>query len=436
MDLITGNVRKLYRKYLTTSMASALAISIFSFVDTIAVGQSEGPVGSAAMAVIIPFFGILVFISSLCGVGGAVLLGNARGEGKEEKGNAYFTAAVVLIITILLLVWGAFALFHNRIFTLFGADAALMPKVMEYAKWMIWTFPVFVAPIFISAFVRNDGAPELSMASVIIGGGFNIFGDWFFVFPLGMGMEGAAIATVLGNVVQVLVLLTHFFRKRCRLRLVRPHQMGAAFRRILTIGFGASIINLGTVVIGILMNNQIMRYGDATHLAVYGMLATIMDLFQMAFGGVGQAIQPIVSANCGAKQPDRIRRVWKLALRTVLVMGVFFTALGELFPQQLARLFMDVTPEVLQAAPGIVRPFFTMFLFVGFTILTIYYLQSNLHGSLSMLIAILRSIVLSSLTILLLPALFGVTGIWIALPVTDLIAAAIALFCARKHVSA
>lgn len=435
MDLITGNIRRLYRKYLTTAMASALAISIFSFVDTIAVGQSEGPVGSAAMAVIIPFFGILVFISSLCGVGGAVLLGNARGEGKEEKSNAFFTAALILIVAIMLLAWGAFALFHDQIFTLFGADAALMPKVMEYAKWMIWTFPVFVAPIFISAFVRNDGAPELSMASVIIGGGFNIFGDWFFVFPLGMGMEGAAIATVLGNVVQVVILLIHFFRKRCRLRLVRPHRMLAAFRKILTIGFGSSIINLGTVVIGILMNNQIMRYGDATALAVYGMLATIMDLFLMAFGGVGQAIQPIVSANCGAKQPARIRQVWGMALRTVLVMGVFFTALGELFPQQITRLFMDATPEVLQAAPGIVRPFFTMFLFAGITVLTIHYLQSNLHGNLSMLIALLRSIVLSGLLILLLPALFGAAGIWVALPAVDLIAAAVALVCARKYVS-
>ena len=427
MDFITGDIKQLYRKFLTASMASAMVMSIYSFVDTIAVGQSEGPAGAAAMAVITPLYGVLIFLGILCGVGGSVLYGNARGEGKEEKANALFTAATGLMLFLILLVWIIFALFHQQIFTFFGADAELMPKVMEYARWLIWFLPAFILPTFISSFIRNDGAPGLAMAAVIIGGCVNIFGDWFFVFPLGLGMTGAAIATVLGTSVQVIIMCIHFFTKKCTLRIVKPNHVKPAICQTLGIGFGASILDLGTVILSIIMNNQIMRYGDTNALAVYGVVATITSLFQALYCGVGQAIQPIVSANCGAMQADRIKQVWKMALTTVIVLGIGFTAIGELFPTQIVRLFMDVTPEVLVAAPGIIRPFFLLFLFLGITVLATYHLQSIMHARMSMMVAVLRSVVISGLLIYILPLFVGVWGVWIAMPISELIVAAVAL---------
>lgn len=432
MDFITGDIKQLYRKFLTASMASAMGMSIYSFVDTIAVGQSEGPAGAAAMAVITPLYGVLIFLGILCGVGGSVLYGNARGEGKEEKANALFTAATGLMLFLILLVWIIFALFHQQIFTFFGADAELMPKVMEYARWLIWFLPVFILPTFISSFIRNDGAPGLAMAAVIIGGCVNIFGDWFFVFPLGLGMTGSAIATVLGTSVQVIIMCIHFFTKKCTLRIVKPNHVKPAICQTLGIGFGASILDLGTVILSIIMNNQIMRYGDTNALAVYGVVATITSLFQALYCGVGQAIQPIVSANCGAMQADRIKQVWKMALTTVIVLGIGFTAIGELFPTQIVRLFMDVTPEVLVAAPGIIRPFFLLFLFLGITVLATYHLQSIMHARMSMMVAVLRSVVISGLLIYILPLFVGVWGVWIAMPISELIVAAVALVYIKR----
>ena len=124
--------------------------------------------------------------------------------------------------------------------------------------------------------------------------------------------------------------------------------------------------------------------GNTTNaLAIYGVVATITSLFQALFCGVGQAIQPIVSANCGAKHPERIREVWDMALITVLLMGAGFTCLGELFPKQIISLFIAATPEVLQAAPGILRPFFLLFVSLGVTVLSTYYLQSTMQGNVS-----------------------------------------------------
>lgn len=290
MNFLTGNPRKLYFKFLSASVLSALVVSVYAFVDTIAVGQSEGPLGTAAMAVITPLYGLFAFFSILCGIGGAVQMSKAKGEGNEEKGDAYFTSAVIMMSVITAIFWIVLFFFHQQIFSFFGANAELMPHVMAYAKWMLMFFPAFVAPAFLGAFIRNDGAPNLVMTAVILGGCANVFGDWFFVFPLGMGMEGAAIATVVGILIQIMVMCAHFFSKKCRLKLVKPFVLSKGIGNLVKVGFGSGIIELGTVVIAVLMNNQIMKYGTTTELAIYGVLVTIFQLFSAIFSGVGQAI--------------------------------------------------------------------------------------------------------------------------------------------------
>lgn len=143
------------------------------------------------------------------------------------------------------------------------------------------------------AFIRNDNAPERAMAAVIIGECVSFFGDWFFVFPLGMGMKGAAIATVTGTTAQILVLGSHFSTKKCSLRLVKSSHVLPAIRETIMTGFGTAILDLGVVI---LPNNQINRYGSAVALAVYGVVSTAASLIQVLFNGVGQALQPIVFA--------------------------------------------------------------------------------------------------------------------------------------------
>lgn len=433
MNLIRDDIRKLYLKFLFPSMAGAMVMSVYSFVDAIAVGQSEGALGTAAMAVISPVYGITVFLAILCGVGGSVLMSIAKSQGNEEKGNACFTASVILIGLLTLAVWAAFLLFQGPIFSLFGADDTVMPKTIEYGRWVVWFMPVFIFPIFIGAFLRNDSAPRLAMTAVIVGGCVNMFGDWFLVFPMKMGMNGAAIATVIGTCVQGLIMISHFFCPNCTLKLVRPRHTLRGIGRILRVGFEAGVLDLGSVAIAALMNNQIVAYGSATELAIFGVLSTIMALFQALFGGVGQAIQPLVSANFGARQKKRIRQVWTLSLRTVLLMGIAFTLLGELFPVPITRIFMAATPEVLAAAPEICRLFFPLFPFLGVVVLGDYMLQSVMEEKMSAVLGLMHSALLSGAMILILPRFLGLSGVWLAMPITELITAAVAyLYTSKK----
>lgn len=237
MNFLTYDIKKLYVKYLLASIGSATVMSIYSFVDAIAVGQAVGPMGTAAIAVLNPFFSIMVFLGILCGIGGAVLMGNAKGEGLEKRGNEYFTAALLMMCIIVAIGWILAFLFHEPIFRFFGADDESMPYVMEYGKWLIWFFPAYILPLFLAAFLRNDGAPGLATAGVIIGGSFNVFGDWLFCFPLDMGMTGAAIATVGGAGIQAIVMCLHFFRKeKCHLKLVFSKYILSDMRRVLLLG--------------------------------------------------------------------------------------------------------------------------------------------------------------------------------------------------------
>lgn len=168
-------------------------------------------------------------------------------------------------------------------------------------------------------------------------------------------------------------------------------------------------------------------------LAIYGVMTTIAALVQAMYCGVGQAIQPLVSANFGGRQYGRVRQFLKMSVVTVLIMGVLFTVLAECLPVPIVQLFMDATPEVLAAAPNSMRLYSLLYLFLGFTVLSTYYLQSVMRDRASMAIGILRSLVVSGLLLYLLPLFWGINGVWLALPISECIVTVVAaVFLSKK----
>lgn len=336
MNLLKDDVKKLFLKFLIPAISSAIAVAAYSLVDTIAIGQGVGADGTAACAVALPIFSIANFIALLCGIGGCVLRSQAKGEGNEEKGNAYFTSAVCLVAVITLAVWGTGNLIQNDFYRLCGADEVLMPYAKEYGAWIFACLPSFVITAFLGAFIRTDGSPKYVMCSTLIGGAVNIVGDWLFVFPLNMGMAGAAIATVLGSMTQAMFLLIYIILKKTSLKLVKPHHWIPAFKKIVMVGFGSGIGALSVIAVSFIANNQIMKYCGAPSLAVYGVLGTVSALFLSIFSGIGQAAQPIVSENYGAGNVNRYWKTEGLGMKTAVLFGILFTAVCVAFPTVVA----------------------------------------------------------------------------------------------------
>ena len=429
MDLLKDNIGKLYLKFLFPSLFSALVTTIYSFVDTIAIGQGVGTDGAAACAIIYPILGISSLFGFLCGIGGSVRFGKARGEGQIEKANAYYTASLILVIVLTIIVWPLTILFKTQIFTLFGASKALMPLVLEYGDWIIWTFPAFILSAYFTCMVRCDGAPNVVMGAVIAGGVFNVFGDWFLVFPMDMGMAGAAIATAGGTVIQLIVLCAFLFTKRSHLKIVKPWKLSKAFFKSVTAGFSASVLEFAFIVLTCILNNQIMRYGGEAALSVFGVVLSCSGMFQHIFTGVGQAIQPVATTNYGAGQIKRISYLRRISEWTVIFMGIFFMLSGILFPTQIIHFFVDATPEVLEAAPTIMRIYFISFLFMGVNIWGTFYFQSIMYTRTSTMLTVLRGIVVSAVLLYLLPIWLGIRGVWWAMVFTEGIVTGITLIC-------
>lgn len=304
-----------------------------------------------------------------------------------------------------------------------------MPLVKRYTDPIVWTMPFFIFSSYLSCLVRSDGAPGRVMSAVVIGGVFNIFADWLFVFPLKLGMTGAAVATVIGTVIQFIVLCSYFFTQNCSLKLVKPFRLSIALRNILIAGLSAGVIDIAFIILTVILNKQILRYGGEAALTVFGVLISCSGMFQHLFSGVGQAIQPIVSMNFGAGQFQRIREVDKLSVITALIMGIMFSIVGVLFPLQLTTFFVDVTPQIIEIAPKIVRIYFLSFLPMGINIQATYYLQSVMRTKWSNILSLLRGLIISGALSYLLPLLWGIDGIWWAMVIAEFVVVIFSIIC-------
>lgn len=427
MDLLHSDIKRTFFQFFVPSIGGALVVTLYSFVDTIAIGQGVGPDGTAACAVLLPIFALATFVGVLCGVGGSVLMSRSKGAGDAEKGNAYYTASLLLVGVLTVLIWVGTYLFQEEIYRLFGADDTLLPYAMEYGTLIVLTMPSFVLTSFLANFLRNDGVPGFVMTATVIGAAVNIFGDWFFVFPLGMGMFGAALATALGSVLQVLIMAGYLFTKRCGLKLVKPYRLLPAWKKIFRNGFGTGFSEIAIILATFVANNQIMRYSDNAGLAMYGMLSTIAALFIHIYTGAGQAAQPIASVNYGAGQVRRYWAVYRLGLGTTLILGTAFTLLCLLLPEEITRLFIKVTPEVLAIASRTFRLYAVSFLPLGINIFLSVYLQSILRSKAAAVIAVFRGLLLNCALLYLLPLLWDADGIWLSFPAAEGIVAVLGL---------
>ena len=422
MDFLNGNIKPMYFKYLSAAFGSAMISSIYSIVDTAMVGQYHGPQGTAALAVVAPVWNIIYSLGLLVGIGGSVIFSTRRGSEKSDGSeHQYFTAAVIGAVVLSILAWVRVLGFQRPVLTFFGADEALLALAQSYMRPIQYVFPLFLFNQLLAAFLRNDNAPGLATLGVLSGGIFNIFGDYFFVFPCDMGIYGAGLATAIGAGISFLVMLTHFFSRKNTLRLIKPENLLRRLQEIAVTGFSTFFIDVAMGILTVLFNRQIMQYLGASALAIYGPIIQVSTFVQCCAYSVGQASQPIISTNFGAGKGERIKETLRLALWTTGFFGVFWTVLSMAFPNAYIRIFMTPTPEILDMAPAIVRTYALSFLLLPFNIFSTYYFQAILKPKAAFVVSVARGLVISGILILALPVLVRADAIWFAMPVTELL---------------
>ena len=437
MDLLNGNIKPMYFRYLSAAFGSAIITSVYSIADTAMVGQYHGPQGTAALAVVAPVWNIIYSLGLLMGIGGSVIFSTRRGSEKSGGSeNQYFTSAVIGAAVLSVLAWIGVMCFERPILTFFGADGSLLPLAQSYMRPIRYVFPLFLLNQMLAAFLRNDGAPALATLGVLSGGVFNIFGNYFFVFACDMGVYGAGLATAIGSGISFLVMLAHFASRKNTLRLVKPERLLRKLREISVTGFATFFIDVAMGILTVLFNRQIMKYLGASALAVYGPIIQVSTFVQCCAYSVGQAAQPILSTNFGAGKGGRIRETLRLALWTAAFFGAFWPALSMACPNVYIRIFMAPTPEILSMAPAIVRTYALSFLLLPFNIFSTYYFQAIIQPKAAFVVSVAWGLVISGVLILTLPVLVSADAIWFAMPITELLAALYAAGAIRKYTRA
>ena len=435
MDLTEEKVEKLYFKYLIAAFGSALISCIYGMVDMSVVGKYHGPDGTSALAVVAPVWNVIYSLGLLTGIGGSVIMSALHGEGKvtKKEENQYFSVAIIFSIVLAVLSWIVVIFFEKPILRFFGASTDnLLSIACEYLKPIKVVFPLFLFNQMLAAFLRNDNDPTLATIAVISGGVFNVFGDIFFTFTLDLGSFGAGLATAIGTGLTFIVLMTHFLKKANTLKTEKPQKVIKKMQEIAVNGFSSFFIDVAMGVLTVIFNRQIMKYLNTSALAVYGVIINISTFAQCCAYSVGQASQPIISTNFGAKMYDRIKEILKYAIITSIIFGIIFTVSSLCVPNVFVNIFMNPTEEVIQIAPQIIRRYAISFLILPFNIFSTYYFQATLKPKTAFIVSIARGLLISGALIMLLP-LINSTLIWFAMPITELLVMIFVIFSIKRN---
>lgn len=421
MNLLEDKPSQLFRKFLYPSLGSAMIMSIYTMVDAIAIGKGVGPLGLSALNITTPLLCILMSTGLLFGIGGASLMSFHFGKSNPKDAKNIFTISFIGVLSCSILYWFIYSIFFNQLATLLGATPLIFNYVKDYMFWINIFIPVITCSNFLSAFVRNDNDPSRAMIGVISGGIVNIFLDYLLVFPINMGIGGAALASAIGMCFSSFIMTTHFLTKRNQLCFIRPFHIFKNLRAVLSSGMPSFLNEFANGLIVCLFNIQILRYADETTLSVYGVIANCAILFTSLFSGVGQAAQPLISTNYGSERTDRINLFKKYGFISVIIMGALFSSICIIYPNTVTRLFMNPTAEIQNIANEAIRIYSAAFFFMGINLFASYYFQSILQPIKALIVSILRSILLSCSFVYIFPIFFSTIGIWYVMPVTEFI---------------
>ncbi len=248
----------------------------------------------------------------------------------------------------------------------------------------------------------------------------------------GLGIEGAAIATVAGHGIVFLIQLAHLFSPKNTIAFTRFSSFWKRGAKIASIGFSSFFCSVGMGIVVVLFNNQIVRYLGNNELAVYGVAGNLFTLVQTFSYGIGNAAQPIVAENMGAGNADRVRQIRNLGCYVAAGIGLAVMAIALLMPSQIVRLYMKPSAEILAVAPGILRRYFTCLLFLPFNVYATYYLQAVQRKKASLMVSLLQSVLLSAIFLYLFPVIFGSASIWYVMLFAELLTALVVILLLRK----
>lgn len=438
-DLDHLPVKTLFWRYAIPSVIGMLVTGLYAVIDGIFVGHYVGAVGLAAINLAYPAVMVQIGLAAMLGMGAATRIAMLRGAKQYPQARQTLISAL-LILLLLGVVVPLLAIPHiEQILLWLNADHDLAVKheAQSYLWWMMAGTLVNIGPMLLTCLVRNDGRPRLATGLMVLGAILNIILDYIFVGKLGLGLAGAAQATLIAEGVLLLLALAYFFSRHARLRLaldcLRPDWQSV--RPIVVLGISSLLMELNLALLLFSHNFQLLRWGDDISVAAYAIAGYSESMFTLLLHGLAIGLQPVLSHAMGAARPERAAQALGYGIRVCLLIGFAALLIIQLFPASIASLYSDGDASLIAAGSHALRLHLFALPLDGLVLLGSIALQSMGMTRQALLLTSAKTVLLL-FSLWLLPTTFGLNGVWLAMPVVNVllgIAVSLLLWRAWQH---
>lgn len=418
--------RSLLRFSLPT-IVMLIFMSLYSIVDGVFVSQFIGTNALSAINIVWPLLNLVCAIAIMFGTGGSAVVARKLGEGDENGARHAFTLIALTAAAAGVLIALLGGIFFEPLLRLFGATDVLAPYCRDYLGTLLPFLPMNLLQMLFQIFFVTASHPHLGLGLTIASGVLNAVLDYIFIVPLGMGIRGAALATAAGYLIPSLYGIFFFAHKRSTLHFVRPRWDGRLLGQTCANGSSEMIVNLSNAVTTLLYNLIMLRLAGEDGVAAITIILYVQFIFTGFYQGFSDGIAPVVSYNYGSRNTAQLRRIFRIALTFLLASALVLTLVSELSSDVLVGIFARAgTPAHALAAHGF--PIYSVnFLFVGFNIFCSSFFTALSNGRISAAVSFLRTCVFLIGGLALLPTLCGTLGVWLAVPLAELLTLAFSI---------
>ena len=417
-------INRKFLRYVTLNVLSMLGYSAYILADTYFIANGVGENGLVALNLCLPVYSVVIGTGVLLGMGASTRFSMALGANEEEKLTPIFMQAVIFGASAGLILLAAGLLFPEPAARLFGASGETLELSAVYLRTVLFFAPLFIVENILVCFVRNDGNPPLAMAAMLVSSMSNILLDYLFVFPLQMGMFGAALATGFSPGIGLFILSAHFRKGKSRFRLCRCRFLKGELRHIAAAGLPPFLTELSGGVVILVFNLVILGLEGNTGVGAYGIISNIALVCIGMINGVSQGVQPLISRSHGAGEPEKAEGYYIRACLFVFLLGSAIYAAGVFFFEPIVAAFnREESLPLLALAKRGIRLYFTAFFLLGFNVITANFFACVSRPKPAFLLSLLRGFLLVIPLALLLPIFWKMDGVWLAVPVSELLTA-------------
>ena len=425
------NLTKQFFKYVSQNIFGLLGTSCYILADTYFISQAAGTDGVTLLNLCLPVYNFIFAVGSMVGLGAATRYAILKAQG-DERCQRYFSNAIfcACVLSVLFLLVGIFA--PGGLLRLMGGDAGIVALGIPYARIFLMFTPFFMCNYIVSAFVRNDGDPSLAMVATLSSSLFNVVFDYIFMFPMGLGLAGAALATAVSPIISIGICSRHFFKKENSVQFVRQRPSARLLGQSCQLGISGFVGEMSSAVTTTVFNLLLLRLAGNVAVAAYGVVANFALVATAIFNGVSQGAQPLVSQCYGKRDRAGVRKLLGLGSGTALALAAALYLVVFGFTDALVAIFNSENSALMAryAFTGM-RIYFIGYLFAGFNIVSSGYLSAVNRPTEASITSISRGVVAIVACSLVLSALFGMNGVWAAFPASEAMTVALTLFLLR-----